>query len=89
MNDKPLEQYTPPDLSRFIEELRRDLSILSTEWQRCVMIRDKRIAIRDKRITELEDAIREHSDSFLHDKDELDWTTEDEKLWSMVQEKTE
>jgi hypothetical protein len=45
---------------------------------------------KDKqRIAKLEAAIREHRDSFSHDMDELDWTTEDETLWAMVQEKPE
>jgi hypothetical protein len=50
-------------------------------------IEDYSLPILWKRITELEDAIREHRDSFGHSNKGQDWTTEDETLWAMVQEK--
>ena len=34
----------------------------------------------------LKTAIKEHKDSFEHDMDANDWTTEDENLWNMLRE---
>lgn len=38
-------------------------------------------------VARLKDAIREHRDSFSKDMDEHDWTTEDEALWELIDEK--
>ena len=64
-----------------------ELETLLTEYKdaECRAVKAEGEAL--KHSAELEAAIRRHRDLFGHDNKALDWTTEDETLWAMVQEK--
>lgn len=90
MTDRPIEDYSLPHLWKRIEQLKRYESLIKASPNGLhVHITElrKRIEALEAEVARLKDAIREHRDSFSKDMDEHDWTTEDEALWELIDEK--